>query len=116
MKLALLRGHGSHSLQIFTNGSGSGCLTYVPLGGPPPKKNLGGFFPNPLGQGAWSEIFLAIVPKKMYPKLVSKFWGLPPKKFEGGQSLEISILKLAVLRGHGSHSLQIFQVVVGHDV
>jgi len=35
-------------------------------------------------------------------------FGGSPKKFEGGQSLETLILKLALLRGHGSHSLQIF--------
>ena len=51
-KLALLGGHRSHSLQIFTSGSGPWCLTYVPLGGPsPPKKFFfwGGrnFFPTP---------------------------------------------------------------------
>ena len=43
--------HGSHSLQIFTSGSGSWCLTYVPLGGrPSPQKNLGGgeIFSQPL--------------------------------------------------------------------
>ena len=56
-----------------------------PLRGPsPPKKNWGAkFFPNPLGSAAWSKIFLAIVPEEKYPKLVSKFWGLPPKKFVG---------------------------------
>jgi len=32
-KLALLRDQGSHSLQIFTSGSGLWCLTCVPLGG-----------------------------------------------------------------------------------
>jgi len=52
-----------------------------------PQKNLGGeIFSNPLGSGAWSKIFLAIVPEKMYPKLVSKFLGLPPKKYVGGGS------------------------------
>jgi len=52
LKLALLRGHGSHSLQIFTSGSGSWCLAYVPLVGglPPPKKKIGGgeIFSQPL--------------------------------------------------------------------
>ena len=59
-KLALLGGQGSHLLQIFTSGSGSWCLTYVPLGGPPPQKKLGGakFFPTPLGSGVWSKLFL----------------------------------------------------------
>jgi len=50
-KLALLRGQGSHSLKIFTSGSGSWYLTYLPLGGgPPPKKKfLGGkIFSHPL--------------------------------------------------------------------
>ena len=48
-KLALLRCHGSHSVQIFTSCSGSWCLTYVALGGPSPQKNFGGrnFFPTP---------------------------------------------------------------------
>ena len=39
-----------HSLQILTSGSGSWCLTYVPLeGGPLPPKKFGGrnFFPTP---------------------------------------------------------------------
>jgi len=36
------------------------------------------------------------------------FGGSPQKEFEGGQNLEISILKLALLRGHGSHAFQIF--------
>ena len=95
-KLALLRGHGSHSLQIFTSGSGSWCLTDVPLGGalpPPKKKNLGAkFFSSSLGSGVWSKLFLAIVPEKEYPKLVLKFWGLPPqKKIAGGMGwLKIS--------------------------
>ena len=44
------------------------------------QKNLGAkFFPNHLGSGAWSKIILAIVAEKKYPKLVSKFWGLPQK-------------------------------------
>jgi len=34
--------------------------------------------------------------------------GALPKKIWGGQSLEISIFKLALLRGQGPHSLQIF--------
>jgi len=61
-KLALLGSQGSHSLEIFTTGTGSWCLTYVPLGGPPAKKNLGrgNFFPTPYGQGAWCKLFLAI--------------------------------------------------------
>jgi len=53
---------------------------------PPPKKNKiwgAKIFSNPLGSGAWSKIFLAIVAEKKYRKLVSKFWGLPPKKFAG---------------------------------
>jgi len=41
------------------------------------------FFLTPLKLGAWSKLFLAIVPEKEYPELVLKFWGLP-KKFTGG--------------------------------
>ena len=37
----------------------------------------------------WSKHILGIGHENEYPKLVSKFWGLPPKEFEGGQSLEI---------------------------
>ena len=61
-----------------------------------------------------SKLILGIGRENEYPKLVSKFLGLPQKKFQGGQSLEISILKLALLRslallrGCGSHALQIF--------
>jgi len=62
------------------------------------------------GRGTWSKLIIGIGRENKYPKLVSKFCGgcLPPKKFEGGQSLEISILKLASIMGYGSHSLQIF--------
>ena len=49
--------------------------------GPSPQKIRGGFFPTPLGLGAWSKLFLAIVPEKEYPKLILKFWGLPLKIF-----------------------------------
>jgi len=39
------------------------------------------------------KLLLGIGRENEYPKLVSKFWGLPQKHFRGGQSLEISILK-----------------------
>ena len=81
------------------------------LGGNPPLK-FGGPKPPPnvvtQSQRTWSKLILGIGRENEYPKLVSKFWGLPPKKFERGQSSKSSILKLALLRGHGSHSLQIF--------
>ena len=57
----------------------------------------------------WLKLILGIGRENEYPKLVSKFSGLPPKKkFEGSQSLQILILKLALLRGHWSQALQIF--------
>ena len=77
----------------------------------PPIKIWGPQTPSVVTQSrrTWSKLILPIGHENEYPKLVSKFWGLPPpKKIWGGQSLEISILKLAFLRGHGSHSLQIF--------
>ena len=82
----------------------------TPWGALPPKKFGGAkFFPNLLGSGGAGQTFPGNSPLKGVPKLVLKFWGLPPKKkFEGGQSLEISILKLALLRGRGSHALHIF--------
>ena len=48
IQTGLARGEGSHSLQIFTSGSGSWCLTYLPLGGPSPTKIFWGakFFPT----------------------------------------------------------------------
>ena len=81
------------------------------LGSDPPLKFVG---PKPLNvenqsQSMRSKLIMGIGPENEYPKLVSKFWGLPPQKIGGGgQSLEISILKLALLRGHASLSLQIF--------
>jgi len=89
LKLALLRGHASLSLHIFTSGSGSWCITYVPLGGgaPPPQKNLGGqIFSQLLRVKGMVQNFSGNSPVKKYPKLVSKFWGLPPKKLWGGQN------------------------------
>ena len=83
------------------------------LGGDPPLK-FGGPKPPKVANKSrrtWSKLILGIGRENEYPKLVSKFWGLPPqKKIDGGggQSFEISILKLALLMGHGSHSLQIF--------
>ena len=70
--------------------------------GRPPIKIWGPKPPKVVNQSqrTWSKLILGIARENMYPKLVSKCWGLPPKKFEGGQSLEISILKLALLRGH----------------
>jgi len=56
----------------------------------PQRKNWGEIFSRPLGSGAWSKLFLAIVSEKEYPKLVLKFWR-PPKKFLGESKLaEIS--------------------------
>ena len=84
LKLALHRGRGSHALQIFTSGSGSWCLTYVPLGGrgPPQKKNLGGkFFPTPLWSGGVVQTFPGNSPWKGVPKTGFKILGAPPKKF-----------------------------------
>jgi len=68
-------------------------------------KNLGGK-PNVVTQSrrTWSKLIVGIVRDNEYPKLVSKYWGLPKKS----RSLEILILKLALFRGHGSHALQIF--------
>jgi len=49
-----------------------------PIGAPPPIKFGGGeIFSHPLGSGAWSKLFLTIVPEKEYPKLVLNFWGSP---------------------------------------
>ena len=58
------------------------------LGGDPPLK-FGG--PKPLNvenqsRSTRSKLIVGIGPENEYPKLVSKFWGLPPKIFEGGQS------------------------------
>jgi len=80
------------------------------LGGNPPLKFGDPKPPNVENQSrsTQSKLIVGIGSENEYPKLVSKFWGLPPKKFEGGQSSKSSILKLALLRGHGSHSLQIF--------
>ena len=81
LKLAFLRGHGSHALQIFTSGSGSWCLTYVPVGGPLPQKNLGGeIFPNPLGSRGVVQIFFGNSPWKEVPKTGFKILGAPPQK------------------------------------
>ena len=84
-KIALLRGHGSHSLQIFTSGSGSWCLTYVPLG-PSPKKIFGAgakFFLTPLGSGDMVQTFPGNSPWKEVPKTGFKILGAPPKKLWG---------------------------------
>ena len=80
------------------------------LGGDPPLKFGGPKPPNVenRSRSTRSKLIVGIGPENEYAKLVSKFWGLFPKKFEGGQSSKSSILKLALLRGHGSHSLQIF--------
>ena len=88
------------------------------LGGKPPLKFGGPQTPNVVNQSrsTWSKLILGIGRENEYPKLVSKFWGLPPKKFEGGQSLEISILKLALLGVAGHVHFKFLQVVVGHDV
>ena len=87
LKLALLRGRRSHALQIFTSGSGSWCLTYVPLGGASPQKKFGGgakFFPTPLGSGGMVQTFPGNSPWKEVPKTGFKIFGAPPKKFVGG--------------------------------
>jgi len=83
---------------------------WVKIWGATPIKIWGLQTPNVVNQSwrTWSKLILGIGSENEYPKLVSKFCGSPPKKFEGGHSLEISILKLALLRGHGSHALQIF--------
>ena len=81
-KTPLLRGQGSQSLQIFTSGSGSWCLTYVPTGRPSPKK-LGAKFFSPLRVG---DVGQTISSDKAYPKLVLKFCGLP-KNLQGGSNL-----------------------------
>jgi len=81
----LLRGHGSQSLQIFTSGRGSWCVT-LPHWDPPPNFFWGGGIFTPLGlegMAAWSRLFLTIGPEKEYPKLVLKFWGLPQNMQEG---------------------------------
>ena len=74
---------------------------------PPPKKIWEGakFSPNPLGSGAWSRIFLAIVPEKKYPKLVSKFWGSPPKKICRGSKLA-QISRFSDLFAHFSKTVR----------
>ena len=58
------------------------------FGGRPPLK-FGGFqTPNVVIQSrrTWSKLILGIGRENEYPKLVSKFWGLPQKKFQGGGS------------------------------
>jgi len=93
---------------------GYGCnfKNWVQNLGGDPIKIWGAQTPNVVNQSQrmWSKLILGIGRENEYPKLVSKFWGLSPpqKKVEGGQSLEISILKLALLRGRGSHAFQIF--------
>ena len=175
LKLALLRGHGSHSLQIFTSGNGSWCLTYVPLGGPPPKKIWGQNFFPPLGSGGVVQTFPGNSPWKDVSKTGFKILGASPpqkKNLWGSKLAQISwfsdffahfsktvqdianlkswfliygdsstrwwrngvllssknyviraqrhppsdLFKLALLGGQGSHSIQIFRMVVGHDV
>jgi len=56
------------------------------FGGRPPLKFGGPQTPNVVTQNrrTWSKFILGIGPENGYPKLVSKFGGLPPKKFEGG--------------------------------
>jgi len=87
-KLALLGGQVSHSLQIFTSGSGSWCLTYVPLRGPSPQKKFWGrnFFPNPLGSGGVEQNFPGNSPWKEVPKTGFKISRAPQKNLQGGQN------------------------------
>ena len=52
------------------------------LGGDPPLKFGGPQTPNVVTQSqrTWSKLILGIGHENEYPKLVSKFWGLSPKK------------------------------------
>jgi len=51
-------------------------------GGQPPIKIWGPQTPNVVNQSrrTWSKLILGICRENEYPKLVSKFWGLPPNK------------------------------------
>ena len=60
------------------------------LGGNPPLKFGGPKPPNVENQSrsTQSKLIAGLGPENEYPKLVSKFWGLPPKKFEGGSKFK----------------------------
>ena len=60
------------------------------LGGDPPIKIWGPQTPNVENQSrrTRSKLIVGIGPEYEYPKLVSKFWGLSPKKFEEGSKFK----------------------------
>ena len=60
------------------------------LGGDTPLK-FGGPKPPNVENQSWStrsKLIVRIGPENDYPKLVSKFWGLPPKKILGGSKFK----------------------------
>ena len=87
-------------------------------GGRPPLKFGGPKPPTVVNQSwrTWSKLILGIGRENEYPKLISKFWGLPQKNLRGSKFRNFNIETRLALRGHGSHSLQIFTSGSGHDV
>jgi len=50
---------------------------------------------------AWYKLFLATGPEKQHPKLVLKFWGLPPNKFEEGVKVSKFSIQTGLAQGSG---------------
>ena len=77
------------------------------LGGDTPLKFRGPKPPNVenQSQSTQSKLIVGIGPENEYPKLVSKFWGLPSKKFEGGSKLA-QISRFSDFFAHFSKTVQ----------
>ena len=71
------------------------------FGGDPPLKFGGPKPPNVVTQSrrTWSKLILGIGRENEYPKLVSKFWGFPPKKFEGGSKFRNFDIETGLAQG-----------------
>ena len=69
--------------------------------GATPHKNLGA--PNPYvenqSQRTRSKLIVGIGHENEYPKLVSKFWGLPPKKISGGSKFRNFDIETGIAQG-----------------
>ena len=65
----------------------------------------------------WSKLILGIGRENEYPKLVSKFWGLPLKNLRGSKFRNFDIETGLAQSGVTGHThFKFLQVVVGHDV
>jgi len=74
MALAQMVGYSCNFKNWVQNLGGDPILKF---GGPKSSKVVN------QSRRTWSKLIVGIGRESEYPKLVSKFWGLPPKKFEG---------------------------------